>query len=225
MPEQSSCELQRWTPELSDQAKLTALLADCKFLKVIDGSAREAVINWGVTLAEARRTVLSGLGEPRQLAQIYDAWISGKTALAKVIVRRRMLDLFSDDARRPNHNSLPDVDHAGLGGFAADPQANPLERLLAAQTIEAALAALACFAAIGGRQREQAELVRRRFIEEAPYAQLSTELGCTQNALRVRLFKALEALRKHIAKDHPELTPGDAVRRRRGGPGRRRRAS
>lgn len=213
--------------KLDLEAKLTALLADGKFLNAIEGAAREAVANWRVPLEEARRTVLSGLGEPDALRQVHDAWTAGKTALAKLIIRRRMLDRFAEDARRPNHASLAlaEDSDAGLGRFGTDAGPDPLERLVADQVAERALGALTCFAAMGDKQHEQADLLRRHFSDETPYVQLSTELECSQVALRVRVCKALKALRKHIAKYHPELWRDDAVTQRRGGTTRRRRGS
>src|ERR1700742_3320299 len=81
------------------EAKLTELLADARFVKAIEGTAREAVATWRVPLEEARRTVLSGLGEPDALRTVHDAWTAGKIALARLIIRRRMLELFARDAR------------------------------------------------------------------------------------------------------------------------------
>ena len=211
--------------ELDLDAKLTALRADYKFLKAIEGTAREAAANWHVSLEEARRTVLSGLGEPNALEQVHGAWITGKTALAKLILRRRMLDRFGEDARRPNHRSLAPVEDGdvGLGRFGADTGPSPFEQLAAGQVVECALDALACFAAKGDKQHDQADLLRRYFSEETPSAQLSAELACSQVALRVRVCKALKALRKHIRKYHPEVWSDDAVAERRGGSTRPRR--
>lgn len=213
--------------KLDLEAKLTELLADARFLKAIEGTAREAVANWRVPLEEAQRTVLSGLGEPDALRQIHDAWTAGKIPLARLIIRRRMLDLFAEDARRPNHRSLAPVEDgdAGLGRFGTDTDPDPHERLASGQVVERALAAFACFAAMGDKQHEQAELLRRRFSDETPYAQLSAELQCSQVALRVRVCKALKALRTHIAKYHPELWRDDAVTPQRGGPTAQRRGN
>lgn len=215
MPGPSLVELDRNNLGLDLDGKLARLLADPGFRKAIDGAAREAVANWGVPLDEARRAVLSGIGDPGALGPIHDAWIAGKTGLAKVIVRRRMLDRFAEDARRANHRSIALAVDADLGLAASRVDAGPgvLERLVVDQAIEHALAALTCFAALGDKQHEQAALLRRYFIDETPYPQLSSELACSRPALRVRVCKALRSLRTHIASHHPEL-PLDGVARR-----------
>jgi type II secretory pathway predicted ATPase ExeA len=65
--------------------------------------------------------------------------------------------------------------------------------------------AVACFATQGHAQQRQARLLQRYALDEVKYAELSTELACSENALRVRVHKAMLALRKHIRECHSEL--------------------
>ena len=65
--------------------------------------------------------------------------------------------------------------------------------------------AVACFATQGRAQQRQARLLQRYALDEAKYSELSTELACSENALRVRVHKAMFALRKHIRECHSDL--------------------
>jgi DNA-directed RNA polymerase specialized sigma24 family protein len=64
--------------------------------------------------------------------------------------------------------------------------------------------ALRSFAEQGPTQARQAWLVRCRVFDELSYAELAERTACSSGALRVRIHKALQALRRHI-ETHPEL--------------------
>jgi DNA-directed RNA polymerase specialized sigma24 family protein len=67
--------------------------------------------------------------------------------------------------------------------------------------------ALAEFATQGIAQQRQAQLLRRRVLDEVSYSELGAELQCTESALRVRVHKATQAFRKHLRECHPEILP------------------
>jgi hypothetical protein len=48
-------------------------------------------------------------------------------------------------------------------------------------------------------------LLHRYALDEASYRELALELGGSEGALRVRVHKAMAALRRHIRECHPEL--------------------
>lgn len=68
--------------------------------------------------------------------------------------------------------------------------------------------ALACFAAQGTIQGRQAQLLQRHIVDETDYRELSTELTCSENALRVRVCKAMLALRRHVRMGAANPSPG-----------------
>jgi DNA-directed RNA polymerase specialized sigma24 family protein len=199
---------------------LEELLEDLEFLRVMDLAAQEVMHLWRLSLADARRIVLSAIGEPAALASIYEAWTDARArgtsrGKAKIIIRRRVIDLLRKDTRRAGHTSFEDAadkDAADDDGdeLVGEPSAQQLQRspytqLKTSQLIHSARDALASFATGGKIQRRQAELVYRRAFQEVSYVQLSRELGCTETALRVRLCKAMRALQRHIRARHPEL--------------------
>jgi len=150
--------------------------------------------------------VVSALGDPAECAKIYSAWIGRQRPLARVILRRRVLDLLENDARRPGHHSLattPDELELDVELPRGDNLAHwsvAVERRLFVHTV---LEALDCFAGLGLRQHRQAVLLRY-VIDGGSYAELRAELGVTSSALRVRVHKALRAFRAHFESSHPE---------------------
>jgi DNA-directed RNA polymerase specialized sigma24 family protein len=195
--------------------KLEDLLGDPAFPKVIDLVSKEVMRAWSVSRTMARSFVLSAIGEPNTLASIHDAWVlakqsGGSLGLAKLIIRRRVIDLLRKDARQANHYSLAVTVDAietekTLGAFHDHVQRNPQAQLELREVIQMVRSALACFATQGGVQQRQAQLLRRYALDDASYSELSVELACSETALRVRVHKAMLALRKHIQKCHPEL--------------------
>jgi DNA-directed RNA polymerase specialized sigma24 family protein len=171
--------------------------------------------SWSVPGNVARGFVLSAIGEPETLACIHNAWVRAKQngeslGLAKVIMRRRVIDLLRKDARQPNHCSLPMASDATemnrtLDSFDDLVQRDPRVQLELRQVIHMVRAAVACFATQGRAQQRQAQLLQRYALDEVKYADLRVELACSESALRVRVYKAMLALRKHIQECHPEL--------------------
>jgi DNA-directed RNA polymerase specialized sigma24 family protein len=197
-------------PESNQQ--LEALLADPIFRRLRDLIAREVMARWSMSPGAARRLVLSAIGEPAVLAGIHEAWTAAerRPGLAKVIIRRRVLDLLEKDARPRSHVSFPDTLDDGEPDLALGPvdpatQRGVLGWMTGQQIIEQVRNALACFAMQGITQRRQAGLLQRYDLDEITYSQLSAELACSKNALRVRVHKARAALLKHIRGCHPEL--------------------
>lgn len=178
-----------------------ALLVDPCFEKAIDAVSSELARARGIPFERARRYVVSGLGDPVAFAKIYDAWTTGARALARVVLRRRALDQFRQEARRRNHRSLPTTIEelhadAAAGSSAADLHWGvEIERR---SVLRMVLEALDCFASLGEVQRRRAVLVRRRTLEDASYAELSVEFGVPEETLRVRAYEAISAFREHL---------------------------
>jgi DNA-directed RNA polymerase specialized sigma24 family protein len=191
--------------------QLEALLADPSFRRIMDLIAKEVMARWNVEYSAARGVVLSAVGEPAALACIHDAWTrpGGNRGLAKVIVRRRVLDLLDKDARPHGHVSLPEPDDgdpdATLGAVEAVGHHTSIGDLTERRLAKRVRLAVACFAAQGAAQRRQARLLQRYDLDEITYSELSAELACSPNALRVRVHKARAALLRHIRGCHPEL--------------------
>jgi len=211
----------RSDPEVAQQ--LEALLEDAEFARLIDFVTAEVTRAWHIPRRTAAGFVMSAVGAPKTLACVHREWFSARAAgtgfgLAQVIVRRRVLDLLRGDARRPGHESLPrsaDALHAALGSCADRAEQDPHAQAELNQVVEQVRSALRCFAEQGPRQARQAGLVRRYAIDEISHADLAAKLACSPNALRVRLHKAMRALRRHIETCHPEL--GELLGRRSAG--------
>src|SRR5215475_12370481 len=191
--------------------QLDELFADPGFAKTVDLVAREVMRLWGVPHAAAHGFVVSAIGEPETLACIHNAWsVATSTGenfgLVKVIIRRRVIDLLRKDARQTNHCSLPTtidaIDTDRTPGFHELVQRDPRLQLELQQIIQMVRGALDCFAAQGEIQDRQARLLRRYALDEVQYSALSAELACSESALRVRVHKAMLALRKHIRECH-----------------------
>lgn len=198
------------------EQQLEELLGDPDLLKIVHLVTREVARCWNVAESAAHGLVLSAIGEPTTLACVYDAWSSARNAgekprLAKVIIRRRVIDLLRKDARPSNHHSLATVatspmeTETALGALDDRFAYNPQLQLELQQAIEMVRSALACFAAQGRIQGRQAQLLQRHILDEIDYRELSAELTCSENALRVRVCKAMLALRRHVRMCHPEL--------------------
>lgn len=209
--------------QMSPADRLDDLLGDSGFRKVIDLVTLEVTRHWNVSRGTAHGFVLSAIGEPETLGSIHNAWLLARSpgespGLAKLIVRRRVIDLLRRDARQSGHCSLP----ASTEVEAADPalafndllERSPRAQLELQQIVRMVRGALACFAGQGRIQQRQAHLLQRYALDEVHYAALSTELESSENALRVRVHKAMLALRRHIGVCHPELE-GVLERRRR----------
>ena len=208
--------------QISPDGQLEDLLGDPAFLKVVDLLAREVVRFWNVPQRTAHGFVLSAIGEPETLRGIHNAWLvarsgGGSPGLAKVIIRRRVIDLLRRDARQNGHCSQPAtidaIDTDSALAFDELLQRSPRAQLELQQIVQLVRGALICFAAQGRIQERQAQLLRRYALDEVQYSELSMELACSENALRVRVHKAMLALRRHIGVCHPELE--DVLGRRR----------
>jgi DNA-directed RNA polymerase specialized sigma24 family protein len=197
---------------LDAQHQLEALLADPSFERMLRLLAREVMTRWHMSWPAAHGLLLSAIGEPVVLAGVHEAWFAAgdSRGLAKLIMRRRLLDLLRKDARPRWHTWLPDTTDRDT----EDGPVNPLEpfvppgaigRIADRKIVGAVREALDCFATQGAIQRRQAHLLQRYDLDEATYTALSTELRCNVNALRVRVHKARAALLKHIRGCHPEL--------------------
>jgi DNA-directed RNA polymerase specialized sigma24 family protein len=196
------------------QEQLKQLLGDVGFLRTIDFVAHEAMANWSMPYDAAFRAVLSAIGHPRHLAEVFGAWTTANKALARTMLRRRLIDMFRKEAARPGHSSfrLSEVGEDVGHGLADDARgSDPLRSLHDARLIRGIRAAVASFTARGKRQQRQALLLRRRIIDGASYTELSVEFRCGTGALRVRVHKAIKALRKHIAECHPSLLTTDST--------------
>ncbi|HEX3766218.1 MAG TPA: hypothetical protein VHW23_46315 [Kofleriaceae bacterium] len=203
--------------------QLDQLFADLAFTKTIDLVARDVMRLWGVPHAAAHGFVVSAIGEPDTLACIHNAWSVAMSTgenfgLVKVIIRRRVIDLLRKDARQSNHCSLPTtidaIDIDRTPGFHELVQRDPRLQLELRQIIQMVRGALDCFSTQGEIQDRQARLLRRYALDEVQYCVLSAELACSETALRVRVHKAMLALRKHIRDCHAELE--DLLERDRG---------
>jgi DNA-directed RNA polymerase specialized sigma24 family protein len=199
-------------PRPSCHRQLEELLGDPDFLRIVALTAKEVMRFWRMPCDVARGFVLSAIGEPEALASIYEAWLlgreSGEPGLAKLIVRRRVIDLLRRDAA-PLAGAMVPVDAADAelapGSFDDLVRRNPRVQLELQQVIQLVRGALACFATQGRAQHRQARLLHRYALEELDYSQLAVELVSSAGALRVRVHKAMRALRGHIRTCHPEL--------------------
>ncbi|HEX8110878.1 MAG TPA: hypothetical protein VF516_24265 [Kofleriaceae bacterium] len=196
----------------STRHQLDELLGNSGFLKTVDLITKEVYHVWNVSDRDAYGVVLSAIGEPATLACVHAALSPNQNiALAKVIIRRRVIDLLRKDARPNNHCSLspPAADgtepDCAPGSFGDPLESTPRGQLEVRQIVNRVRTALDEFAAQGDKQQQQAQLLQRYVLDEVGYADLSVELTCSKNALRVRVHKAITALRKYVQSCHPEL--------------------
>lgn len=202
-----SCDVRTTEGHPTCEQYLDELLADPEFLKILALAAKEVMSRWDASYGVARGFVLSAIGEPRTVEQIHAAWMAARVsgdrpALAKLMVRRRVIDLLRKDARPGEQTESIEDDAHEPASEALD--GDPRAQLEVKELIAMARAALACFASQGVIQRRQAELLAQR-LEHASYEQLGRELGCNVTALRVRAHNAMVAFRRHILECHPEL--------------------
>lgn len=192
--------------------QLNELLGNSGFLKTVDLISKEVYHVWNVPDRDAYGVVLSAIGEPATLACVHAALSPNQNlALAKVIIRRRVIDLLRKDARPNNHCSLPSCaadgpePHCPAGAFDDPLESTPRGQLEVRQVVSMVRIALDGFAAQGHKQQQQAQLLKRYVLDEVGYEELSVELTCSKSALRVRVHKAILALRRYVEADHPEL--------------------
>lgn len=204
---------------------LDALLADPRFRAITDLVAAEVARCWSLPQRVARGFVLSAIGEPATLRVIAEAWARGaqpghSLGLAKLIIRRRVIDLLRKDARPDREGARVrslepadlerDVDLRGLDRL------DPRDQLELQDVIVRVRGALDCFATQGPAQARQARLLQAHELDEVSYEALSAELACSAPALRVRVHKARLAFGRHVAACHAELV--GLVGRGRAGP-------
>lgn len=194
--------------------QLEELLGDPGYSRTISLLTKEVMSKWNLSHSVAHGSVLSAIGEPAALATIYEAWVLAKSGqnpkLPALISRRRVLDLLGKDARRANHSSsILAMDELEVDTTSdvlrASADLDPRAQLEYLELIQMIRGAVTCFAGQGTVQSRQAQLLQRRMIDEIPYSELSSELACNEGALRVRVYAAMQALRKHIVWCHPEL--------------------
>jgi len=202
-------------PTQSCEHQLEELLGDPEFSKIIDLTAKEVMRSRRASREATRSFVLSAIGEPKALADIYDAWCSaratgGSLGLTKVIIRRRAIDLLRKEADPTGYALRSEERHIAstdwtLGVFDDSVQRDSRAQLELQQLIQRVRDALARFADRGMTQQRQAHLLRRHILDEVNYSDLSIELGCSQGALRMRVYKAMHALHRYVQEYHPEL--------------------
>jgi DNA-directed RNA polymerase specialized sigma24 family protein len=188
------------------------LLADTAFHRVLHLVAGRVIRDWRLPPATATGLVISAVGDPKTLADLHRCWFAEAERhgmrLARIIICRRVFDLLRGDARRAHHVSLPlDADEADGTVRIADavgPE-DPRGQIEHLQVVDRVRTALRGFADQGPIQARQARLMKRYVLDEVPCAALADELGCTRNALGVRVHKAMHALRRYIEAHHPEI--------------------
>src|SRR3954468_6222495 len=212
-PDQSERSQRELRTEPTADEQLKALFEDGEFSKLLTGAIAEVVRVWNIPHRIASGLVMSAVGEPKVLASIHDQWMSAKASgaglgLPRVIVRRRVFDLLRGDARRPHHESLPatiDEADATLGPGDHEVRHDPHALAELKQIVDHVHAALHSFAEQGPVQARQAALLRCYALDELTHPELAERFACTEGALRVRIHKAMQALRRHIGAHHPEL--------------------
>jgi RNA polymerase sigma factor (sigma-70 family) len=116
----------------------------------------------------------------------FAAWLQGIAQnLLLVYLRERRVETAAR-----NRLGIP------LGPYAGE--LDDLERRLVAEARRAELAA--ALDTLPDKQREALEL---RVLEQLPYEEIGSRLGCTTGAARVRVTRALRALHAHFEGAHP----------------------
>jgi DNA-directed RNA polymerase specialized sigma24 family protein len=219
------------------ERQLEDLLKDPDYARILTAVTSEIERRWCLAHTDACCTVLSAIGEPKELASIYDAMrqvrrakekltldgdpgkahalatvIREKTALARLITRRRTIDLLRKDAARQGHDSffcgVEDENDTPVGSIRAETPADPEAHVQRVQLKVQFQRALRCFGSQDDTARKRADLLRRRELEDTDYEILSNELGCPVPTLHVRVHAAKCAFFAHIRKCehcHPEL--------------------
>jgi hypothetical protein len=193
--------------------QLAELLADPGYARVFRLLTGEVRRRWQMGLRDARRIVLSAIGDPVALASIYAATMQARDAgrkpvLAGVISRRRVIDLLRKDAARPRHRPLPigqqEIERdPGFRTLSTSGDDAPDVQIQRSQAGEYVRRTLASFAEQGLDCARQANLLRRRVFDGASYQELAVELGCNENALRGRFCAAKKAFRQFLKDRDP----------------------
>jgi DNA-directed RNA polymerase specialized sigma24 family protein len=187
------------------------LLTDPEFLRVAGLVTAWMCRRYRMTEDQAREGLLSAIGEPKVIASIqaaiHHARETGEhTHYPHVIVRRRVLDLLRSQSPRKPELSLAALGPAGGVDLAADAQGEPPESaevgLLRQERSRQVLRIMDEFAGISPTH---VYMLRRRLLEDASYDSLSSELGCSPGAARVRVHNAKIAFRDYVERSYPTL--------------------
>lgn len=194
--------------------QLAELLADPAYAKVLRRLAGEASRRWHITLEDARRSVLSAIGEPTTLQRIHEAVrharATGNLGYPTVITRNSLLKLLCKDAVRPRHHPLPsveqdlDIDQTWTS-LSSPSEEEPLAQLQDLQARGQVRRVLAEFATKNRVSARQANLLRRRLLDGVSYEDLAAELKSNYTALRSRFHAAKRRFLQYVNDHHPEL--------------------
>jgi RNA polymerase sigma factor (sigma-70 family) len=136
--------------------------------------------------AETFARALTGIRRYRADAGAFAAWLQGIARnLVLVYLRERRVETAARQRL-----GIPLGPYAG--GF------EDADRRLVAEARRAELAA--ALEALPDKQREALEL---RVIDQLPYEEIGSRLGCSTGAARVRVTRALRALHSHFEGAHP----------------------
>jgi RNA polymerase sigma factor (sigma-70 family) len=190
-------------PEDYPTEELYELLRDEHITRHLYTCAKQVEHSADLPYRLAHGYVMSAIGDPPVVEALHRARSNGRFGLARLIIRRRVLDLLRRDGRRAHHLSLHDSDADAESVVAED--ATPDVQVEQREIVSNVRSALASFAQQGPMQHRQAQLLRRSVLDEASARELSAELGCNEKALRVRLHSAKAALLRHVQTCRPEL--------------------
>jgi hypothetical protein len=195
------------------ERQLQELLDDALYARVVSVLAKEIGRRMRMQADDARRYVLSAIGDPPVLREIYDVFTrvrdsdsaQGADAL-RLISRRHVLKLMRKDAIRPRHQSFSSWEVDLDGALRSLYTLGEGERQLQDRQLrEHVNLVLARFAAVGPAQSRQADLLRL-LLEGVSYKELLVRLEIpSENAARVRAHEAKIALRKFIEVEWPGL--------------------
>jgi hypothetical protein len=192
--------------ELSLTKQLDELLGDRRFHQLVDVCARDLRFMASLPSEAARRRfVFSAIGEPRTITLIHELWVSDRFRVAKMIMRRRVIDLLRKDGARPRHPSLQEIEVEDAVALVADDAPPADVQIEQHRLVQNVRDALESFANEGAKQRMQAQLLERLVLDGVSYQDVASDLECNVGALRVRLYAAKQALVRHIQNRHPEL--------------------
>jgi hypothetical protein len=195
------------------ERQLQELLDHPLYARVVSMLAKEIGRRMRMQADDARRYVLSAIGDPEVLSEIYRVFVhvrdsdsaQGANEL-RVISRRHVVKLMRKDAIRPRHQSLSswevDLDGALRSLYTLGEGELQLRDRELREDLKRVLAR---FADEGPTQSRQAGLLRL-VLEGVPYEELQARLAIRSvNAARVRVQKAKDALRKFIELEWPGL--------------------